>query len=168
MSNWSEPRPFRLFSEALPKRQVKGRIEQQIGSQLQRQVRGQVQEQVQGKKLAPKVAPQPKPLPKKPEPPKAKTLSTENLDAMLHSIDAQLDLCSKTPAPLKIAVKAPDHPFYVRLKSAIAAHIGEVVDEGADLVLGKGGDIELLEPEAYTPDKKRALWDELKKRAQRQ
>lgn len=156
MSNWSEPRPFRLFSETLPKRQVKS----QVGSQAQGQAQGQ--------KATPKVAPQPKPLPKKLEPPKAKPISSENLDAMLHSIDAQLDLCSKTPAPLKIAVKAPDHPFYVRLKSAIAAHIGEVVDAGADLVLGKGGDIELLEPEAYTPDKKRALWDELKKRAQRQ
>lgn len=143
MSNWSRPTHFQLFSERAPR--VK------------------------------EVAPPTKSEPKKPEPIKVQAKPkptppppTENLDAMLQSIDADLALCSKTPPPLKIAVKAPDHPFYARLKSAIAAHIGEVVDEGADLVLGPGGDIELLEPEAYTPEKKRALWDELKKRAHRQ
>lgn len=151
-SNWSEPRPFRLLSEAAP-------------SPIQ-------------KKESPTPLP---PAPTKPAlepvkaPPKSQLAPTpkqpllnDNLDAMLQSIDAELDLCSTTPAPLKIAVKAPDHPFYNRLKSAIAAHIGQIVDEGADLVLGCGGDIELLEPEAYTPEKKRALWDELKRRAQRQ
>lgn len=91
----------------------------------------------------------------------------ESLDAMLQSIDADLDLCSQTPTPLKIALKVPDHPFYAKLKSAIAAHIGEIVEEDADLVLGEGGDIELLAPESYTPETKRALWAELKKRAQR-
>jgi len=146
MSNWSQPRTFRLFSEQPPA--FKKTASKPIIKPPPQPVQAPIK-------------PQPKPALKQP-------VASENLDAMLQSIDADLDLCSETPAPLKIAVKMPDHPFYTRLKSAIAAHIGEVVETGADLVLGEGGDIELLAPEAYTPEKKRALWDELKKRAHRQ